>query len=35
LKGARLAASGLALFSISYVLFAALVGGMAFADDWL
>jgi len=35
LKGARLPASALALFCMSYGLFAWFVGAMAFADDWL
>ena len=35
LKGARVAASALALFCASYALFAWFVGAMAFADDWL
>ena len=34
-KGARLAATALALFCLTYALFAAFVAGMAFADDWL
>jgi hypothetical protein len=35
LKGARLAASALALFCASYAFFAWFVGAMAFANDWL
>ena len=35
LKGARLAASALALFCASYAFFAWFVGAMAFADEWL
>jgi hypothetical protein len=35
LNGLRLAASLLAVFSISYSLFAAFVAAMAFSDDWI
>jgi hypothetical protein len=35
LKGARLAASLLAVFCVSYALFTAFVAAMACADDWL
>ncbi len=35
LKGARWAAVALALFSVSYALFAAFVAAMAFSDRWL
>jgi|ERR1039458_5269968 hypothetical protein len=34
-KGARLTATLLALFCLSYALFASVVAGMAFANDWL
>ena len=35
LSGARWAATALAIFSVSYARFAALVAGMSFADIWL
>ena len=35
LKGARPAATLIALFCVTYALFAAFVGGMAFTDEWL
>ncbi len=35
LKGARLPAVALAIFTSSYAFFAAFVAGMAFADRWL
>lgn len=35
LKGARLPASALSVFSLSYAFFASLVASMAFSDVWL
>ena len=35
LKGARTAASALAIFSITYALFGAFIAVMSFADTWL
>ena len=35
MKGARWAASALALFSLTYALFAAFIAAMAFTDSWL
>jgi hypothetical protein len=35
LKGARLAGTALALFSITYAIFGAFIAGMSFTNDWL
>ncbi len=35
LNGARLSAAALAVFTVSYALFAAFVAAMAFSDTWL
>jgi hypothetical protein len=35
MKGARLAATALALFSVTYAMFATFIAGMSITNDWL